>query len=64
MHEVRIAVLLTLHDCLLCAYYTTDQQQGLTRYTTFQQKESQTTLSGLQTIFHNQTHVRGDTGKN
>ncbi len=55
MHELRIAVLLTLHDCLLCAYYRTDQQQGLTRYTTFQQKESQITLSDLQTIFYNQT---------
>lgn len=28
MHEVRIAVLLTLHDCLLCAYYMTDQRRG------------------------------------
>lgn len=47
-----------LHDCLMCAHYTTDRQQGVTHYTTFQSEESQITLSGIQNMFNNQTRKK------
>ncbi len=44
----------------LCSHCTMDWWQEVTRCMTLQQEESQTTLSGPQTTFHHQMHVRSD----
>lgn len=54
----RIAVLLTLHNCLgyhLVAFVCTVHNILI---------QSPTTLSGVQTTFHNQTQARMETGNN